>query len=254
MIGDAAHDWTNEQLEQLAVQIMRDGESHGIRLRALGGIAVRLLCKDVIKQNPQLDRKCADIDLAGLARDTRQIGAVLARQGFQPNKEFNFVNESRRLMFSNGNLKVDVLLDEFRMNHAWPIQKRLFPGSITLPFEDLVLSKLQVVHLTKKDYLDLLSLGLSDLTETVNICYLIRTSTCSWGFTHTVIHTSERVVRQSVQTLGNNAQRVTAFYGRVLQEIKLAHKGFSWHLRSLLKERLRWYDPAEEPALAERRK
>ena len=142
------------------MRLVERGENKGIRLRLLGGVAVRLLCKDILPQYPQLERLCGDIDLAGLSENTKIIEEVLSEEGFNPHKEFNFLNFSSRLLFSNGGLKVDVILDEFRMNHRWSIRERLLPDLKTLPFEDMIMTKLQIVKLNKKDLTDLLALVL----------------------------------------------------------------------------------------------
>lgn len=248
---DTDYDWTNEELEQLTIKIIQDGEAEGVRLRALGGIAIRLLCKDVIVQHPELDRRCGDIDLAGFGKDMKRIGDVLGRHGFEPHKEFNFVNESNRLLFSRNRLKIDVLLDEFRMNHSWSIHDRLLEGEYTLPFEDLVLSKLQVVHLTKKDFSDLLVLGLSSQAEGADMDYLGRVAAKCWGFTHTVLQNSERVLRDGDGIVTGGTEKAGAFFERVLHATEVAQKRPSWYLRSLFAERVRWYEPAEEPCLIE---
>jgi hypothetical protein len=203
----------------------------------------------VIAQHPELDRKCGDIDLAGLGKDMKRIGDVMGRHGFQPHKEFNFVNESSRLLFSKDRLKIDVLLDEFRMNHKWPIRDRLHIEKYTLPFEDLVLSKLQVVHLTRKDFLDLLVLGLSSRAENADMKYIGRVAASSWGFTHTVLRNLERVMKEGNSVVDQGADKALAFFERLLQATKAAHKKLSWYLRAFFKERLRWYAPAEEPML-----
>lgn len=249
MIQSVASDWTNEDLEQITIKIIGDGEKSGVCLRALGGVAIRLLCEDVIVKHPKLDRKCGDIDLAGFSKETKPVEELLARHGFRGHKEFNFIYESSRLLFSRRGLKIDVLLDEFRMNHSWSIWNRLRPGEVTLPFEDLVLSKLQVVHFTRKDFTDLLTLGLSSLTERADMDYLARVAASSWGFTHTILRNDQQMLREGVEFLGEGAEAAMSFFSRLQHVVKNTRKKPSWYLRALFGERVRWYEPAEQPML-----
>lgn len=241
----------NEQLEDIALSFVQEGDRHGIRLRVLGGVAVRLLCKEIIVEHSQLDRLCGDIDLAGLSENATVIGEMLQSQGFQPHREFNFLNVSSRMLFSRGNLKVDVILDEFRMNHRWPIRERLLLGQAVIPLEDLMLTKLQVVHLNKKDVTDLLALGLKSTCESPDISYMTRVCLHSWGFTHTILKTCRELINLNGKILNHNREQATLVYSRLADRVKYAKKSLRWRLRAIFGERLRWYEPAEEPEIGE---
>lgn len=239
--------WTNEQLEDIALRLIEKGEDKGIRLRLLGGVAIRLLCKDVIAEHPQLDRLCGDIDLAGLSENSRTIEEVLQAEGFESHKEFNFLNVSSRMLFSKDGLKVDVILDEFRMNHRWPIRECLLPDTRTLPIEDIMMTKLQVVHINKKDLTDLLAVALKAEQVQLDLAYLTGLCMKSWGFTYTVVNNCETVMSQCNKIIGRNAE--LSILRNLCGEVKSVRKGVGWKLRSLIGNIIRWYEIAEEPTV-----
>lgn len=242
-----ARGWTNDELEELGLNLVKDGEAARIRIRLLGGVAVRLLCREVILEHPELDRQCGDIDLAGLSEDSVEIERLLRNRGFIPNREFNFLNESSRMLFLRGRLKADVILDEFRMNHRWPIRKRLVDGLATLPFEDILLTKMQIVDLTEKDITDLLALGLLGASSEIDFPYILRVSLGSWGFTQTVLRTCENVAASAPGRIRGSASEAISFFHSMERRIEEAPKSTAWWLRSLFGRRIRWYESAEEP-------
>lgn len=229
------------------MRLIERGENKGIRLRLLGGVAVRLLCKDVIVEYPQLDRQCGDIDLAGLSENTKVIDEILQAEGFKPHKEFNFLNVSSRMLFSKDGLKVDVILDEFRMNHRWPIRNRFLPDLKTLPLEDILLTKLQIVQLNRKDLTDLLAMVLKAEQCQLDLPYLTELCTKKWGFMYTVLNNCEDVLSQCNNIIGRNAE--LSILRNLRDEIKGARKGIAWKLRGIVGKRIRWYECAEVPVI-----
>ena len=231
------------------MHLIERGENKGTRLRLLGGVAVRLLCKDILPQYPQLERLCGDIDLAGLSENTKIINEVLSEEGFNPHKEFNFLNVSSRMLFSKEGLKVDVILDEFRMNHRWPIRERFLPDTTTLPMEDLMLTKLQVVQLTEKDMTDLLTLGLKSSAVSLDLPYIEDLCLASWGFTYTVTNNCKKILDISGDIADNHLGSARQSYIHLAEKLEKAGKSLAWRFRSLIGPCLRWYEPAEEPII-----
>ena len=54
-----------------ATQIISRGEREGVRLRLLGGLAFKALCRS--SQEPEFRRENKDIDLMGRRQDTKRI-------------------------------------------------------------------------------------------------------------------------------------------------------------------------------------
>ena len=234
------------------MRLIERGEKSGIRLRLLGGVAIRLLCKDIITEHPRLDRLCGDIDFVGLSENTKIIEEVLHEEGFKPHKEFNFLNVASRMLFSRNDMRLDVILDEFRMNHHWPIRERLLPDTATLPIEDLMLTKLQIVQLNEKDVTDLLALGLKSNTAPFDLPYIEDLCLSSWGFTYTVTNNCKKILDINGDFANNcfNAARNT--YIHWVEKLQIANKSLVWRFRSLIGTKLRWYDKVEEEPLIDK--
>jgi hypothetical protein len=83
---------------------------------------------------------------------------------------------------------VDVLLDRFVMAHELDLRKSLEPGELTLPLADLLLTKLQVVNLNRKDVVDLLALLLDHAFEPgeIELARILEVTRSDWGFEHTI--------------------------------------------------------------------
>ena len=70
------------------------------------------------------------------------------------------VHGDERLVFfgREGELKVDVWLEVFRMAHKFNFKDRLPLDNPTLPLSDLLMTKLQIVELNEKDARDMVCL------------------------------------------------------------------------------------------------
>lgn len=250
MTTSSENKWTNQELEDIGLNLVNEAEKRVIRLRLLGGIAVCLLCKEVIAQYPQLDRICGDIDFAGLSEDAGVITEILENNGFQAKKEFNFVNASSRMLFSRKGLRVDVILDEFRMNHKWSIRDRLLGGLVTLTLEDLILTKLQIVQINQKDIIDLLALGITAGSSKVDYSYILDLCLRKWGFTYTVENNCTKVINYNEITSNldfpNEALNI---YRKIKNELSQSTKSVVWKMRNIVGKRTRWYEVTDDSSI-----
>ena len=140
-----------------ARQLIRLAAEQGLVMRALGGVAVFLQSAD---GQPRLVRSVKDIDLAVAKGNGKAASRVLAQAGDVADEMFNALRGSRRLLYHdprNGR-HVDVFVGEFSMCHELPLTARLGRDPLTVPREELLLSKLQVVELTGNDQLDIYNL------------------------------------------------------------------------------------------------
>ncbi|OLT19458.1 hypothetical protein BJF78_10820 [Pseudonocardia sp. CNS-139] len=126
--------------------------------RLLGGVAVAAHRHG---DSPRtLDRTYSDIDILVPRRSGRAVASALGRLGYEGNKRFNALHGDRRMMFQDRvhGRQLDVLVGTFAMCHALDLDERLDTGTTTLTPADLLLTKLQVVHVTYKDLLDAVTL------------------------------------------------------------------------------------------------
>ena len=234
---------------EAAVQIIETAESRGVRLRLLGGLAFKHLCPT--SNDSKYLRENKDIDLMGRREDSKQIAKVMESLGYKPREVFNKLNMGQRLIYYDmGNRRrVDLFLDEFVMCHKFNFKESILAGTYTLPITQLVMTKLQVVEKTDKEYLDLLAAfhdfevatgrGGIQGDEIADLC------SRDWGIFTTFSKSLESLLARA-EAPGADDRDVTAPRIRKLMTMMNEKpKSFSWKMRARLGERARWYDLPE---------
>lgn len=242
-----------DALQDEIIRIVGAAERHGMELRALGGVAVRM--RAVSMSNPWLEREYGDIDLFGRARDSKRIGALLAAEmGYVPSVRFNALNAGRQMLYDSPErgIHVDIFLDVLRMCHELPLRSRLGWHTHTLSLSDLLLSKLQVVELTMKDIRDIVGLLLEYPVATyeseseIGLDRLLSVCGNDWGWWRTV-KGSIAACRSAIPTLAPADEAASVL--RRLNEIEAAldagPKSLGWRVRARVGERVRWYEVPE---------
>jgi hypothetical protein len=227
-----------------AMQIIDAGDERGVRLRLLGGLAFKRLCPSA--NGEQLYRKNKDIDLVGRREDTKEIMKTLENLGYKPRDTFNKLNMGQRLIYydMDNKRRVDVFLDEFVMCHKFNFKQKLLPGMYTLPLTDLVMTKLQVVEATDKEYRDLMAaFGDHDVAEKgINGRQIAEACARDWGL-YTTFRRSLTGLKDWAKSrdLENN-KIVVARIDRLLAEMESEPKSLGWKVRSRVGEKARWYE------------
>lgn len=113
-----------------AEQIVQAGESRGVTLRLLGGLALKLLCPST--SEPRFFRENEDIDLLGRREDVRGIMKVLETLGYKSREVFDKLNMNQRLIYSDSanRRRVDIFLDEFAVGHKFDLRQSFCLGCI----------------------------------------------------------------------------------------------------------------------------
>jgi hypothetical protein len=241
-------------IEAEAVRIVEAGAAQQVKLRLLGGLAIRLRCPSAAA--PPFQRLYPDIDLASMAA-SQTIESLLTGLGYVPDREFNVLNGATRLLFFDPvhQRQVDVFVGHFEMCHRLPLAGRIDIDSLTLPLADLLLSKLQIVQMNDKDLRDmsvlLLDHPLGDTDgENINQRRVVELCAKEWGWWKTVQLSLDKTASFCAGLgLAPTAsdvvlQRITAL--RVA--LDSAPKSLSWKARAAVGERVRWYNVPEEVA------
>ena len=136
--------------------VVREANARGIPLKLLGGQAVRLLCPLF----PHRARKDQDMDFACISSKKRDVIAFFGEQGFLGDQRFNTLHGDRQMYFTtaDGQTSVDVVMDRLNMCHVLDFRDRIDRMPDTLDVADLLLTKLQVFELNRKDVHDILHL------------------------------------------------------------------------------------------------
>jgi hypothetical protein len=226
----------------------------GVELRVTGGVAIRMICPSA-REGP-LARSYNDIDFIALGPARRHVEPLFASIGYEPEEEFNALHGATRMFFRDPvhGREADVFIGGVRGCHRLDVQHRLTLWATTLSPADLLLSKLQVLQTTEKDFKDALALlcdhELSD--DDSGICVKRITDVCreDWGWWRTVTMVAERTgtVAREWRHDGPRLGEVPPKILSLLEAIEQAPKSRRWKMRARVGERVRWHDEPEELA------
>ena len=226
----------------------------GLSARLIGGLAIWLRCPSV-RTGPYA-RSYDDMDFAISAAASTKFKALLMTQGYLPDQFFNGLHGATRLYYGEpaGRWSIDVVIDELVMSHKLDLRGRLDGAAPTITLADLLLTKLQVWEINRKDLGDTLCLladhALSEDDADVDAISLARVRSVhgrDWGFCHTVQRNAQKVAALwSQEPLPGATHDVAAQVVTLQQAIEDAPKSRAWKLRSRVGERIRWYETPEE--------
>jgi hypothetical protein len=142
--------------------------------------------------------------------------------------------------FDEDESHVDVFVDELRLCHVVSWRRTLVAGMPTLPLALLLLTKLQVVSLEAKDRGDL-SAMLTDRWDTIwaERAGLSRIVSNDWGLWRTARGTLEALAAEADPLVHERAGELLGFW----RGIAFGPKA---RVRSLIGDRMRWYEEPEE--------
>jgi hypothetical protein len=239
-----------------ARRLIELARSDGLVLRALGGVAV---CLQAPGAMPRLPRQAKDIDLAAAKGASKSTARLLAQAGYVADEMFNALRGSRRLLFydpANGR-HLDVFIGEFSMCHDIPMTMRLGREPLTVPREELLLSKLQIVELTASDQSDVYNLLFhSDVSDdgaqgSIAASFIAGLCAADWGLWRTCQLNIERGLTNLAGAALEPQERalVASRLERLRARIDAEPKSMKWRIRDRVGDRVRWYaEPEEEPA------
>ncbi|MBN8867076.1 MAG: hypothetical protein J0H98_05950 [Solirubrobacterales bacterium] len=241
-----------EDIQLEARRILDAAAERGLRVKLLGGVAIRIALGD--RFPAALDREYGDIDLFTTKSHCSGVESMLAEIGWEPAAQFNAINGSRRLLFSDpgSERKIDVFIDDFEMCHRLPLKKRFdLPGD-TLDPADLLLTKLQIIELNAKDrgdaYAILSVFPVTEGAEGIDLGWIGDLTGKDWGLQHTLELNLGRLREGLTSSPLTDAERATvaASIDRIEAGMSEAPKSRSWKLRDRVGERKKWYDEPEE--------
>jgi hypothetical protein len=233
------------------MRIAEVAAERGLPLRALGGVAVAILCPSS-RQVP-LKREYGDIDFATTRAAKDEVSALMVELGYAGDREFNILHGHRRLYFwdESNRRQVDVFVKEAHLCHRIDLERRIETTPLTLSPADLTVLKLQVVETNEKDYLDICAIfadhDLSEDDSGVNFIYVADLTSSDWGLWRTLGMVAERSERFALELPGFEKGELVAERLRRLREaMDTVPKTRGWKLRARVGDRKRWYELPEE--------
>ena len=240
-------------IQSEAMRILGMAEQESIVTRLIGGVAIPLLAGPDL--HPAFAREIRDLDFVVSRSQSRNLDRALEAAGYEPNVEFNSLNRRHRMLFHDSatGRQVDVFVGRFEMCHTLPLVDRLEVQETTLPAADVLMTKLQIVHLNRKDRADLLALlhsfELGDHDAgAINVAWITSLTSQDWGMQHTFELNLERLA-EGLRELDLPQSEIEMLRERIAgleDAMQRAPKSRKWGLRARIGERKQWYEEPEE--------
>jgi hypothetical protein len=236
-----------------ARRLVERAERDGLPLRLLGGVAVRLRCRGELPKG--LERGYGDLDWVTARGGSGAAQKFFEAAGYAPESRFNALHGRDRLLFFDHphGRQVDVFVGTFRMSHEIPFDDRLTLEPATLPLAELLVTKLQIYEINRKDVGDALTIvgdhpmGDSD-GDVLNAQRIAELCSADWGlwrtFTGNVAKCLDMV--EEFDLPADRAEHVKQSLSELQARIEKEPKSRKWRLRARIGDRKRWYELPEE--------
>jgi len=250
-----------------ALRVVAVAQERGLLVRVMGGMAVRAHAPEWTHRTRRFE---VDLDFATRSKDRAAFYELLAAEGYTADKQHNALFGRHQAYFVDvpRNRPVDVLVDTLEMCHRFDFGNRLQYASPTLPLAELLLSKLQVVKINRKDVLDaLVLLAEHELAQDdgspvsgegygkINVPRIVEITSNDWGWWRTVTGNLDKLA-QFIDTemtpadLDVGPEPVRFDVGDQVRELRAAiddaPKSTRWKLRARVGDRVVWYSLPEE--------
>jgi hypothetical protein len=266
--GDPGEPRTLQDPLAESMRIVDLADQRGLQVRLMGGMGIRAHAPDWPARTRRVE---VDLDFATRSKDRGAFYELLEAEGYTPDKRHNALFGGKQAYFVDVPRRrpVDVLVDSLEMCHRFEFADRLALSKPTLPLAELLLSKLQVVKINKKDVLDALVLlaehplaqndGALDSRYglgAINVPRILSFTSNDWGWWRTVTGNLDVLDRYldteaTPEDLDLNNGRAVLFdpkaqIAALRTAIDEAPKSTRWKLRARVGERTSWYNEPEE--------
>ena len=239
-------------------RIVDEGKKRNLHLRLLGAIAFQVHCPKYNFLTTRLNRILSDVDFAGYGKESGPITAMMRQLGYADQPMVTALWGDRRTIWDNhsNGMHVDIFFDKLEMNHDVSFQNRLDIDPVTISLADMLLEKMQIVHINEKDIVDTtMLLREHDVgeagPETIDAKYISKLMSGDWGFYYTST-TNLKKVRERLPAYTELSEEdrtdVVAKLEKLMQLIEDAPKSMGWKVRSRVGPNKKWYRDVEEVA------
>jgi hypothetical protein len=231
-------------------------ENAGLIVRLLGGLGVVQHRHGMVPAS--LSRSFGDIDVVVQRGDDKGLRRLLEELGYDANRRFNSLHGDRRLIFIDAKNKrrLDVFVGDFAMCHSLGLNDRLASHPRALSAADLLLTKLQVVEINRKDLLDAAVLLLAHDVGApgadgccMDVGRITDVTSSDWGWFTTFSANLSRIGPAASEVVeGDGAAVIDSRAVAIGAAIEGAPKSVRWRMRSRIGRRVPWYQLPEEVA------
>ena len=221
-----------------------------VGVKLMGGAGIHLHSPSAHK--PPLRRKYGDLDYVISKRDRKAALAFFPSLGYEANDRFNLMQGDRRLYFYDNDhgRQLDVFIDSIRMSHIIDLRDRLDHEGPCCSPSDLLLSKLQIFEVNRKDLVDVTALLLdhpvaSNSDEAIDAAYIARLTADDWRLYHALEVNIEKLLA-TLNDLEVDRDLVRSRLDEIWKAVEAQSKPLKWKLRAQVGERVSWYELPEE--------
>jgi hypothetical protein len=248
-----------EAFIQEAKDCVRAAQDHGLIIRAMGGLAIFLHSQDQRELWARLARLGSkvftDIDYVAYGKHRVKMIDFFKDRGFMINQRMLYhYGKTRQIYYGQKIPMAEVFYDQLQMNHTVPFKNRLERDSPTIPPAELLLQKLQMVHMNEKDIKDAIVLlraheiG-SDDKDRINKVPIANVLRKDWGFYHTA-STNLVKIKSSLDAYDAltpaDTELIAGRIDELLGYLDEQPKSLAWKSRAKVGTRLKWYEEVDD--------
>ncbi|SDY05022.1 hypothetical protein [Halobellus clavatus] len=228
-------------------RVIETADDRGLTVRLIGGTAINRHSESA-REEP-FKRGYRDVDFVITREEEAEVEEMMKDLGYEAKERFNTMRRFRLEFFDPVNeRKADYIIDRFDFCHAWGLRDRIDIDYPTVPIEDLLLSKLQIVEVSDRDVRDILAMltdhpvESSDDTERIDPEYIADLCGNDWGLWRTVTYSLDRVEEYvENEELPIDERQIHDRIGALRTAINGRSKSLRWKLRSIVGEHKQWY-------------
>jgi hypothetical protein len=233
-----------------AIRIQSEAEKVGLHLRMLGALAFRYQCPHNTAHFEALERRITDIDFAASISDRDRLLAFFKKQEYVVDENALVIGGGYRYIFENPQKQkhIDVFFDQLEMCHTVVFKDRLKIDNCTISLPDLLLEKMQIVEISRKDFKDtavlLLEHEVGQDDTTINIGYIEKIMSNDWGFFHTFttnLNKLKHMMAEFNNFTDNEKEIIRCRIEEILEKVSSSEKSLRWKLRARIGTKVRWY-------------
>jgi len=245
----------NATLLEYALGLVERGRDDGFALRLCGGLGCCYHESDVAQAiSVGAGRTYSDLDLVAYFKDRERVDGLLRSLEMRESTSTGTVPGARRAKFVGPTgLHVDVFYDVLDFCHPIDLRSRLEASYPTIPLADLLLQKTQIVDLAPKDIVDLQMLlhdheFAVDDSQGISTPRVAALTGSNWGLYHTTTISIAKCVSATESTsylTPPQRERVLTQLEALARILDSSPKSMRWRARSVVGERLQWYETVE---------
>jgi len=249
-----------DDLSAEATTIVSEAGAAGVTLRVIGSAGIRLHCTAPGEFMDLLGRPAKDIDFVVPEKHRKGMRRYLESRGYVIDRDLLIAMEGTRYSFRHAEhgTEIDVFVERLEFCHTIEIRSRLHRHPITLPVEELMLAKLQIIEMTVTDVMDVAVILATHqvrdddtVPEAIDGAHIAALLARDWGFHHTATRNLERIARMVGSSAGidlgagANEQVQDGVHG-LLSLIEAEPKSTRWRMRGKVGERKQWWQDVDE--------